>query len=60
MDFKKSNLQVLGYAAPVDRFLTLSELQEHLHSLPDQPDAIPWVTSVYQERWGFCLTQTRE
>jgi aminopeptidase-like protein len=56
MDFKKSNLHVLGYAAPVDRFLTLSELQEHLHSLQDQPDAIPWVTSVYQERWGFCLT----
>lgn len=56
MDFKKSNLHVLGYAAPVDRFLTLSELHEHLHSLPDQPDAIPWVTSVYQERWGFCLT----
>jgi aminopeptidase-like protein len=59
MDFKKSNLHVLGYAAPVDRFLTLSELQEHLHSLPDQPDAIPWVTSVYQERWGFCLTHNQ-
>jgi len=55
IDFKKNNLHVLGYAVPVDRSLPLSELQEHLHSLEHQPDAVPWVTSVYEERWGFCL-----
>jgi len=59
IDWKEHNLHVMGYSVRVDREMTLEELQEHLYSLPDQPDAIPYVTSYYAKRWGFCLTDNR-
>jgi aminopeptidase-like protein len=56
IDFKKSNLHVLNYSIPISRNISFAELQEHLYSLPDHPDWIPYRTSYYNENWGFCLS----
>ena len=61
IDFGNSNLHVVGYSEPVDARLTFAELDQRLYSLPDQPTAIPYITSFYRRHWGFCIThQQRE
>jgi aminopeptidase domain protein len=60
LDFQKTNLHVMGYSLPVDKKVTLAELLPLIHTQPDQPDAIPYVTSYYKERYGFCMTQNQK
>ena len=56
IDFRAHNLHVVNYSVPVRRTMSLEELQPHLHSLPAQPDLIPYRTTYYKEDWGFCLS----
>jgi len=58
-DFKVNNLHLLGYSTSVEGSMGLEELKEHLYTLPEQPEAIPYITSYYKERWGFCLSQNQ-
>jgi aminopeptidase-like protein len=53
IDFKKSNLHVLNYSVPVHMKMSLEELKNHLHTLPDYPDWVPYLTSYYKENWGY-------
>ena len=59
IDFRRSNLHVLNYSVPVRRTVTARELREHLHTLPDRPDCVPYRTSYYKEDWGFCLSHNQ-
>lgn len=55
VDFRRSNLHVVSYSIPVHRWVPIDELREHLFSLPDRPELIPYRTSYYKESWGFCI-----
>lgn len=57
LDMKENNLSVMGYSVPVDKWVTLEELKQCVYTQPDQPDVIPYVTSYYKERYGFCMSQ---
>ena len=59
IDFKKNNLHLVGYSEPVDVWLNREELDRFIYSIPEQPEAIPYRTSYYQRRWGFCLTENQ-
>jgi aminopeptidase-like protein len=56
IDFNRSNLHVVSYSTPYRRTVRFEELREHLFTLPDYPDWIPYRTSYYNENWGFCLS----
>jgi aminopeptidase-like protein len=55
VDFAKSNLHVMSYSVPVRQRISLSELKDHLQTLPGQPSLIPYRTSYYKEDWAFCI-----
>jgi aminopeptidase-like protein len=59
IDFQDSNLHVVNYSVPTRKKMTLAELKDHLHTIPEHPDWIPYRTSYYKETWGFCLSHNQ-
>ena len=58
IDFKKNNLHLVGYSTPQkNKILSKKNFFQHLHTLPNQINAIPYVTSYYKKYWGFCISE---
>lgn len=56
VDFADCNLHVMSYSKPVHAQLSREALAQHIHTLPDQPDIIPYRTGYFADSWGFCLS----
>ena len=56
LDTETSNLHVLNFSVPFEGKVELDALQAHLHSNPEMPNAVPYVTSYYNRRWGLCIS----
>ena len=56
VDFNQCNLHVVNYSAPIHGEFSLEELKEHIYSVPERPNWVPYRTSYYDESWGFCLS----
>jgi len=56
IDFKRNNLHLIGYSIPIKKNLSKKELFKNLYFLKNQPKAIPYITSYYKRRWGFCIS----
>ena len=55
IDFKKNNLYVLNYSTPIKKRLNFLRLKKNIFTLKKSPSLIPYATSYYKRRWGFCM-----
>src|SRR3982074_3343783 len=55
VNFADNNLHVVGYSKPIHKEVTRAELAQHVHTLPDQPELIPYRTGYFADDWGFCM-----
>lgn len=56
IDYKNNNLHLISYSQPINKKLTLNKLSKNLFFLKDNKSAIPYLTSYYKKKWGFCLS----
>ena len=58
--FSKLNLHVVGYSSPINKILSKEKLLKHIYTQKNQPNSVPYVTSYYKKRWGFCLSENEK
>jgi len=59
LDYHQNNLHVMGYSAPLDKYVELEELLEYIKVEEGQPEVIPYVTSYYTPRSAFCMSKNQ-
>ena len=52
-EFSKSNLHVVNYSVPINKWISKNELLKHIYTVKNFPDAIPYVTSYYKKKMGI-------
>ena len=55
VDIKNNFLHVLNYSSRINKFVSKKELFKNLYFIKTMPKAIPYVTSYYFRKWGFCV-----
>jgi aminopeptidase-like protein len=60
IDFKRNNLHIVSYSVPKNIVLKKKFFFQHLHSIKNNPSAIPYLTSYYKKYWGFCISQNQK
>ena len=60
IDFEKNNLHLVGYSTPFFGKLKKNHLLKYIYTYKKLPNAIPYITSYYKKRWGFCISQNQK
>lgn len=60
LDTDINNIHILNFSEPFSGIISFDELDKHLYSDPNLPEAIPYVTSYYASRWGLCISDEQK
>lgn len=56
IDFKKNNLHLVGYSIPMNKYVSKKIFLNHISFSSKLKNSIPYVTSYYKKKWGFCIS----
>ena len=58
-DINENNLHLLGYSSKFNKTVSYNQLKKNLYFLKDKPNAVPYLTSYYKKKWGFCISYNK-
>ena len=58
--FKKNNLHIVGYSHPINKIISKRDLLKNIYTSKKNPNLIPYITSYYEKRWGFCMSEKQK